>query len=71
VFSTVPMMPQIQPDCVEPLPNGSITPARILRRSRWPITQAAIPNGSPSMARKQVTPSTRLTIPKAMIMPPR
>jgi hypothetical protein len=51
VLSTVPMMPQMQPDCVDPLPKGSMTPARIFRRSRCPITQAAMPSGKPMIAK--------------------
>ncbi len=43
--SKVPIIPKMRPAFVLLRPLGSIVPASIAFRSRWPMTQAAIPSG--------------------------
>ena len=70
----VPMIPQIKPPCVFPLPLGSIFHAFILRMSFEPITQAGSAINSPTgigIEQQQVIESTKPPIPRHSMSPPR
>ena len=70
----VPMIPQIKPPFVFPLPLGSIFPAFILRMSDEPIAQAGIAINSPignGSVQQQVIESTKPPIPRHSMSPPR
>lgn len=70
----VPMIPQIKPPFVFPLPLGSIFPAFILRMSIEPITQAGSAINSPTgigSEQQQAIESTSPPIPRPSTSPPR
>ena len=70
----VPMIPQIKPPFVFPLPVGSIFPAFILRMSDEPIAQAGIAINSPignGSEQQQAIERTSPPIPRPKISPPR